>query len=264
MQNLIEKLSSQFDQTRMLVNACSTKPNAYVLIAQRQGNISLSGFVDSTEVARITGQPVTGELAEILSHTRAILLDLDSAAADSDTLRFYIFTPDTVDDVIEQLYPMDETVPEFMETRSHYERFEYEGVIGFIMDRATGMITVYKYYFTMDTARVGYNFRFGKDRNYINSRVEHFETIDELTAEQRTTFALGNIDLSEYQLVLVTRQEDDQTYLMIRSYPPQMNNTKIVPHEIPEPLPMEPMLTPDGLHVVIVPFDNAEPPDSVI
>lgn len=211
MLNLINLLSERFPQ----LNAVATKLvesnlAASLLLALRPTGVAVIASINSSLLLDIVDSK---EFTDMLPHTKSIMMDIDSI--ESGDLRFYIDRYVMTSNVITDTYPMDKTIDEYVAVK---DLLDESPVLGFILDKSTGKVKFYKYYYHTKDGQQEYNFRFDDKFKFIDLKV--YNPLPEVpTEEQLADFHLNDIDLSQYNLMHFYRESDLQSYIRIVSKP---------------------------------------------
>lgn len=239
-QNLIQQLQIQYPRLAEIGAVDMNTADPKVLIAQRQDRKTVTVYVRSSSVptmlANLGLNTLPEPLTEILNLSQSLFIDIDSVI-DPGPLRFYVFKEDTQDSTIDLRYPMQTSVPGWAENNENYFDFSETGIIGFIMDRLTGQVEVYKYYLSKKDGAGIDCYRFSGTGEFINLKTEQDLRTD-IPLEILQYFGISDIDLSGYELSYVTRNEDTQSYITIfcKEVQPQ-------PPPLPEQFVQNPILT---------------------
>jgi hypothetical protein len=189
--------------------------NPKCIIANRHDKFSIAIYVPSQNIPQLLSTfnvSVPDSLTEILNQSSAIMIDLESTQ--TDQLRFYLYDQDYNKDYFQNLYKFDSTVDQY-DTDNHIKPIG----LGFFMDKVTGEIAQYKYYWYDPVCREAHLFRFGTSGEFINHSKETGSFSPNIGDLDVFLPVLAGVESLPYHgLSHVTREDGTHSYVTINEY----------------------------------------------
>lgn len=189
--------------------------NPRCIIANRNGEFSIAIYVPSQNIPQLLSTfniSVPNSLTEIINQSTAIMIDLESTQ--TDQLRFYLYDQDYNKEYFQSLYRFDTTVDQY-DKDNHIQSIG----LGFFMDKVTGEIPQYKYYWYDPVCHEAHLFRFGTSGEFINHSIETGSFTPNIGDLDVFFPVLAGIESLPYHGIShVTREDAEHSYVTINEY----------------------------------------------
>lgn len=210
---ILEKLKSKFPLLNQIdfdiLNPLPKHPNCYI---SKRGDVYGIGInVPSQNVERLFatfGELVPSDLSNILENSTRIVIELESIV--TNRIRLYLNFGDFNSDY------MTSTFPCIVENE---EPTKFLSRIGFFIDKESGKVDEYKYYWSDPVTKETYNYRFNsagtltqtfKNRGSFHPNLESMPEFFEILK--------GIDELQMLGLCHITREDIDNSYVSINEF----------------------------------------------